>query len=147
MHLVNFLDGAINTRQNRGRAVTHVIDHAMWIDTQVAIDGSENIGVGNGIILRFGGGTVRTANDLTGTHATTRQQGTVDSGPMVSSSVLIDLGCPAELGRDTNGHILVQTAGVNIFDQCGNAAVEQRQMLLEIAEIPPRAYPRNHTPQ
>ena len=70
---------------------------------------------------------IRASNRLPGLHATTCHVGTADLRPVVASTALIDARSSAEFTPNEDADILVKSPFIEIFHQCSDALIQQRQ--------------------
>ena len=77
------------------------------------------------------------SNYLTCSHAPACQQGTADLWPVVAAPVFVDDRCPTEFAPDDDRDILVQSAVVQIVQQCRQTLIQHRKMISCIFKVGP----------
>ena len=118
------------------RAVGGVVDHRVLnVDAELVIKRGEDILVVHGPILRFLAQAVGRADDLAHAHAAAGQEGARRLGPVVSARGLVDAWGAAEFAPGDDADILVQAAGVQIFDQRGDSLIELVELRRELGEV------------
>ena len=105
------------------------------IDAELAVKRRKDLAEGHRTVRGLRGDLVRGADDLTVTHAATGEKSAVHPRPVIAACFRIDGGCAAKLAPADDRHILIQTTLVQIGDEGGEARVEQRQVLAELAEV------------
>ena len=122
------------------RAVGGVVDHGVLdVDAELVIEGGEDVLIVHGPILRFLAQAVGRTDDLAHAHAAAGQECARRLGPVVSAGGFVDAWRAAEFAPGDDADILVQAAGVQIFDKSGDPLiklVELRGELSEIAAVP-----------
>src|SRR4051794_718496 len=134
----------------------HVAGLLRGVDADLAVDGRGEVGRG----VTGGGGIgadlVRGAQDETGAGAAAGNQRGEDAAPVVApgaggvgdGGLLADARGAAELAGDDQEDVVGQAAGVEIFDQGGDAAVEGgEQGVLEGREVVAVRVPVVHDPE
>ena len=79
------------------------------------------------------------ADDLAVIHATSRQEGGGDIGPVIPPGSFIDLGRASELAPDHHAHVLLHAAVVQVLHQGGNALIQEGKVLaapFEVSAVP-----------
>ena len=107
------------------RAVGGVVDHGVLdVDAKLVIQRGEDVLVVHRAILRFLAQAVGRTDDLAHAHAAAGQKGTRGLGPVVSASRFVDARRAPEFAPGDDADILVEAAGVQIFDECGDSLIE-----------------------
>ena len=122
------------------RAVGGVVDHGVLdVDAELVIEGGEDVLIVHGPILRFFAQAVGRTDDLAHAHAAAGQEGARRLGPVVAAGGFVDAWSAAEFAPGDDADILVEAAGVQVFDQGGDSLielVELRRKLGEVAAVP-----------
>ena len=117
-------------------AVGGVVDHGVLdVDAELVIERGEDILIMHGPILRFLAQAVGRTDDLAHAHAAAGQEGARRPGPVVSAGGFVDARGAAEFAPGDDADILVEPAGVQIFDQGGDSLIELVELRGELGEV------------
>src|SRR5438105_4406253 len=107
----------------------------MRIDAHVLVDRGQDVAIVDGTNVGVGSRVVGGGDDLASGHAAAGQQDAVHGGPVVAAGVFVDARRAAELAPDDHADVPAQAALVDVVDQGGDAAVEDRQVVAQVAEV------------
>ena len=118
------------------RAVGGVVDHGVLdVDAELVIERGEDILIVHGPILRFLAQAVGRTDHLAHPHAAAGQEGARGSGPVVAAGGFVDPRRAAEFAPGDHADVLVQAAGVQVFDQSGDSLIELVELRRELGEV------------
>ena len=86
-------------------------------DSDLVKEGGKDFLESDGPVVRFGCLFVGRANHLTVAHASTGQETKIRLGPMISSSLGIDLGGPSEFPPTDHAYVPVEPAFMQVLDK------------------------------
>ena len=98
------------------------------VDAEVAVEGGEDFGEGDGAAVCLAAEAVGGADDLTVGHAAAGEEGHGDAGPVVAPDLGTDDGGAAKLAPDEDGAVFVEAALVEVFNECGDALIKDGEV-------------------
>ena len=105
------------------------------INAHLFVECGKDLPKGDGALSGFSRLFVGSANDLPVAHTAAGKECRSDARPVIAPSFGIDHRCAAKFTPHDDGDILIKAALMKIGDECREPAVEQRQILTQLAEI------------
>ena len=107
----------------------------MRIDAQLLVKRREHVPEFHGTLHAFAAVAASGTDDLAVTHSAAGEQRKGHVRPMVPARVLVDFWGAPELTPDDHAHIPVHAPRMQVFDERGQALVQQRKLLARLPEV------------
>ena len=105
------------------------------VDAELPIEGGEHVLIVNGPVLRHFAQAIRRADNLAHPHPAAGQQGARHLRPVVATAARVDPRRASEFTPGHDAHVLVETAGVQVFDQRRDRLIELAKLLGQPLEV------------